>query len=180
MALMHAAPGMPGGMTMKDIGLMIIEDHREFRREILELRHSPDTDAGMREEVLADLLRRLAAHHVAEEMTLFPAMEELPAEKEFALELIEEHRAMEILYSDLVMTGYGKEIWVPRMRPILEVHETHMAREESNLIPRLHKMFGNKRLEELGESFDRYRQAELKKEKYAWRDCNTAAAERLR
>ena len=122
-------------MTMKDIGLMIIEDHREFRREILELRHSANSEAGLREEVLADLMRRLAAHHVAEEKTLFPAMEELPAEKEFALELIEEHRAMEILYSDLVLTGYGKDIWVPRLRPILEVHETHMAREESEPDP---------------------------------------------
>ncbi len=165
---------------MKDIGLMIIEDHREFRREILELRHSSNSDAGFREEVLADLLRRLAAHHVAEEKTLFPAMEELSAEKEFAMELIEEHRAMEILYSDLVMTGYGKEIWLPRLRPILEVHETHMAREESNLIPRLNKMFGKKRLEELGDGFDRFREAELKKDIYTWRDCSTAAAERLR
>ena len=165
---------------MKDIGLMIIEDHREFRREILELRHSSNSDAGMREEVLADLLRRLAAHHVAEEKTLFPAMEILPAEKVFALELVEEHRAMEILYTDLEMTGYGKEVWVPRLRPILEVHETHMAREESILIPRLHKMFSAKRLEALGENFDRHRETEMKKDIRIWRDCNTAAAERLR
>lgn len=165
---------------MKDIGLMIIEDHREFRREILELRHSSNSDAGMREEVLADLLRRLAAHHVAEEKTLFPAMEAISAEKTFALELIEEHRAMEILYSDLELTSYGKEVWVPRLRPILEIHETHMAREESNLIPRLTKMFSAKRLEELAESFDHHRDSELKKDIRIWRDCSTAAAERLR
>ena len=55
-----------------------------------------------------------------------------------------------------------------------------MAREESNLIPRLNKMFGKKRLEELGDGFDRFREAELKKDIYTWRDCSTAAAERLR
>jgi hemerythrin superfamily protein len=165
---------------MKGIGLMIIEDHRVFQQEILELRNSSDSDVGLREDVLSDLLRRLAAHHVAEEKTLFPAMKELPPERRFALELIEEHRAMEILYSDLVLTGYGKEVWVPRLRPILEVHETHMAREESNLIPRLQKMFEEKKLEDLGNDFDQYREAELLKKKYTWRDCSTAAEDRLK
>jgi hypothetical protein len=48
------------------------------------------------------------------------------------------------------------------------------------MIPRPHKMLSNKRLEELGESFDRFLEAELKQDRYTWRDCNTAAAERLR
>jgi len=165
---------------MKDIGAMIIEDHKVFRREIDEMRRSRDTETAMRERTLDDLLRKLAAHHVAEERTLFPAMEELPGERFFALELIEEHRAMEILYSDLVLTGYGKEIWVPRMRPILEVHETHMAREESNLIPRLAKLFSANKLNQLAEDFEKLLQEERKKEHYTWRDCSTNAKERLR
>jgi hypothetical protein len=55
-----------------------------------------------------------------------------------------------------------------------------MAREESNLIPRLNKMFSAKKLEELAEGFDRHRETELKKDIRIWRDCSTAAAERLR
>jgi hemerythrin superfamily protein len=169
-----------GGRKMKDIGTMIIEDHRLFRKEIQELRHTQNADTGTREKVLADLMRRLAAHHVGEERTLFPAMLELPKERDFGQELIEEHRAMEILYSDLVLTGYGSEVWVARMRPIMEVHETHMAREESNLIPRLAKVFEPKRLEEMAVQFDRYRQEELAKPTFTWRDCRTINEHRSR
>jgi hemerythrin superfamily protein len=162
-----------GGLIMKEIGTMIIEDHRVFRKEIQELRHTHSVDTEIRERVLYDLMRRLAAHHVGEERTLFPAMLELPKEHDLGQELIEEHRAMEILYSDLVLTGYGSEVWVARMRPIMEVHETHMAREESNLIPRLPKVFEQKRLEEMAVQFDHYRQEESARPEFTWRDCRS-------
>jgi hemerythrin superfamily protein len=164
--------------TMKDIGTMIIEDHRVFRKEIHELRHTQDSDMAQREQVLAALMRRLAAHHVGEERTLFPAMLEISKEHDLGQELIEEHKAMEILYSDLVITGYGSNVWVARMRPIMEIHETHMAREESNLIPRLPKIFAKERLEEMAVQFDRYREEEMAKPTFTWRDCRSINEER--
>jgi hemerythrin superfamily protein len=152
-----------------DIGEMIIKDHNDFRSMLNELRHSSTEEVELRKRVLSELMHRLAAHHVGEETTLFPAMEEIPQEREFALELIEEHRSMEILYTDLERTPFDQEVWVPRIRPILEIHETHMAREESSLIPRLPSMFSAEKLDEMGIYFARILEEEMKKKVYAWR-----------
>ena len=55
-------------------------------------------------------MRRLAAHHVAEERTLFPAMEELPAEKQFTLELIEEHLLFEVPTEQIAVVVHPQSV----------------------------------------------------------------------
>ncbi len=142
-------------MTQMNIGENIIMDHKYFRKMIREIWNSSNDEVQLRREELEQLMQRLAAHHVAEETVLFPAMEELPRERRFALELIEEHRSMEILYTDLRNTKYDLEIWVPRLKPILEIHETHMAREESTLIPNLHEMFDQETIDKMSEDYAR-------------------------
>ena len=82
-------------MTQMKIGENIIMDHKYFRKMIRDIWNSSNDEVQLRREELEQLMQRLAAHHVAEEAVLFPAMEELPRERRFALELTEEHRSME-------------------------------------------------------------------------------------
>ena len=157
-------------VKLVDIGEQIIKDHKDFRHMILRLWSSHNDEIETRKSELSELMHRLSAHHVAEEKVLFPAMEELRPEKRFALELIEEHRSMSILYLDLDATPYGSEIWVPRLKPILEIHETHMAREESALIPKLPSMFDKETLDRMSADFARVLEEENRKQSKVWQE----------
>ena len=44
---------------------------------------------------------------------------------------------------------------MPRLKPILEIHETHMAREETALIPNLNEMFDQSTIDKMSEDYAR-------------------------
>ncbi len=58
------------------IGEAIIEDHNTFRKTLAEIEKTTGNDVKLRKQMLPHFIRILYAHHVAEEETLFPAMEE--------------------------------------------------------------------------------------------------------
>lgn len=76
------------------IGEAIKEDHYEFRRVLTRIENTGEKEVELRKHLLPHFKRILYAHHVAEEVVLFPAMQKRKELKETALDLMEEHRAM--------------------------------------------------------------------------------------
>jgi hemerythrin superfamily protein len=143
------------------IGEEIKKDHDEFRRILLKMEKTAEKDVNLRKELLPHFKRILYAHHVAEEETLFPAMEKKEELKNMALDLTEEHRAMIILLDDLEVSGWVYKFWRNRLRPFREIIVVHWRKEEEIIIPHMSDYFSQKEIDELSLGFDNVRKREL-------------------
>ncbi len=143
------------------IGEAIKADHDEFRRVLLKMEKTTEKDMDLRKELLPHFRRILYAHHVAEEETLFPAMEKKEELKNMALDLTEEHRAMMILLDDLEVSGWDFKFWRNRLRPFREIIVVHWRKEEEVIIPHMSDYFSEGEIDELSKGFDAVRTREL-------------------
>jgi hemerythrin-like domain-containing protein len=143
------------------IGETIIEDHDEFRKTLAQIEKTSVEDANLRKQMLPHFIRMLYAHHVAEEETLFLAMEKKEKLKTMSLDMTEEHRAMMILLNDLELSGWDFKYWAHRFRPFREIFVVHLNKEEKALIPHLRSYFSQAEIDELSKGFDEVRSREL-------------------
>jgi len=143
------------------IGKAIKADHDEFRQALIELEKTTEKDVDLRKKLLPHFMRILYAHHVAEEETLFPAMEKKEKLKNMALDFTEEHRAMMILLNDLMVSGWDFKFWRNRLRPFREIFVVHLRKEEESIIPHLPDYFSEGEIDELSNGFDTVRMREL-------------------
>jgi hemerythrin superfamily protein len=150
-----------GKVIELDIGEAIKADHDEFREVLLELEKTTEKDVDLRKRLLPHFMRILYAHHVAEEETLFPAMERIETLKDMALDLTEEHRAMVILLSDLMVSGWDFKFYRNRLRPFREIIVVHWNKEEEAIIPHMSDYFSEGEIDELSKGFDAVRKREL-------------------
>ncbi len=142
------------------IGEAIKADHDEFRQNLSELEKTTEKDIDLRKKLLPHFIRILYAHHVAEEETLFPAMEKKEKLKNMALDLTEEHRAMMILLNDLMVSGWDFKFWRNRLRPFREIIVVHWKKEEEAIIPHILDYFTEREIDELSKGFDSVRERE--------------------
>jgi hemerythrin superfamily protein len=143
------------------IGEAIKADHDEFRKVLLNLEKTTEKDIELRKKLVPHFMRILYAHHVAEEETLFPAMEKIEKLRDMALDLTEEHRAMMILLSDLMVSGWDFKFYRNRLRPFREIIVVHWKKEEEAIIPHISDYFSEGEIDELSRGFDAVREREL-------------------
>jgi hemerythrin superfamily protein len=143
------------------IGEDIKRDHDEFRRTLPKMEKTSEKDVDLRKELLPHFERILYAHHLAEEETLFPAMEKKDELKNMALDLTEEHRAMMILLDDLKISGWDFKFWRNRLRPFREIIVVHWRKEEELIIPHISAYFSQAEIDELSKGFDAVRKREI-------------------
>jgi hemerythrin superfamily protein len=143
------------------IGENIKRDHDEFRRTLLKIEKTSEKDVNLRKELLPHFERILYAHHLAEEETLFPAMEKKDELKNMALDLTEEHRAMMILLDDLKVSGWDFKFWRNRLRPFREIIVVHWRKEEELVIPHMSAYFSQAEIDKMSMDFDAVREREI-------------------
>lgn len=143
------------------IGEAIIADHDEFRKVLAEMEKTTENDVELRKQLLPHFRRILYAHHVAEEETLFPAMEKKEKLTNIALDLTDEHRAMMILLNDMMVSGLNLATWRHRLRPFREIIVAHWTKEEKAVIPHIQDYFSKAEIDELSKGFDTVREREL-------------------
>ncbi len=143
------------------IGEDIKSDHDEFRRVLMKIEKTTEKDIELRKQLLPHFIRILYAHHVAEEETLFPAMEKKEKLRNMALDLAEEHRAMMILLNDLELSGWDFKFWRNRLRPFREIIVVHWRKEEELIIPHLSEYFSQEEIDKLSKGFAEVRKREL-------------------
>jgi hemerythrin superfamily protein len=145
------------------IGEFIKRDHDDFRLMFERLMNSTQKEQDLRREVYPFLKTRIHAHHVAEEATVFPAMEKLPDLAAITLVLIEEHRGMDLLADDLLKLSYAGVTWRPRIFPFYDVISAHWKREETDVFVHAPYYFTAKELADLGSKFETILRREWKK-----------------
>ena len=69
-------------------------DHNEYRDMIAKLQKTTRDDVEVRRNTFSTLRRKVFAHFIAEEITVFKDMLKVTEMRPLALELVEEHRAI--------------------------------------------------------------------------------------
>lgn len=143
------------------IGEDIKADHDEFRQILIKIEKTTEKEIELRKQLLPRFMRILYSHHVAEDETLFPAMEEKEKLRNMALDLTEDHRAMMILLNDQLVSGWDYKFWPNRLRPFREIIIIHLRKEEELIIPHLSEYFSQEEIDKLSKGFAEVRKREL-------------------
>jgi len=136
------------------IGESIKRGHGEYRRLFAKLFKTSPKDAKLQEQLFTDFQRKLYAHHLGEELTIFPRMINIPDLKEMAFELEVEHADMKIHFEALIKEGYDRESWRYKLAPLYDIMRAHWLKEEEKMIPFMVDYFSESELDDFGKRFD--------------------------
>jgi hypothetical protein len=132
----------------------IKSDHNEIRGLIAKLRNTSTKDAEERRIAIADLRRKVFAHFRAEEGTVLQEMYKVAELRPLTMDLLEENRAIRMLFDGVKATMCSEEIWLPRLTPVSELLALHMDKEENVAMPAAPKYFTDAQLDAMGRVFD--------------------------
>lgn len=118
-----------------DLGWLIKQDHDGYRRFFAEMAKTGPQDGKVREEALKEVMRKIYAHHVAEEVSFFPRMMQISDLRGLAFELEVEHSDMKKLFEALKADRVDAEVWKYKLATIYDVMHAHWLKEEEQFTP---------------------------------------------
>jgi len=141
-----------------DAVTLIQNDHR-LLESLFERLRSGDGD---RQALLVEVAARLAAHSHAEEMKVYPALEQTEPDRHDAVEhgAEEHHEAEQMLHRLMAMASDDPEFDSVLTRFVDAVLE-HVQEEENEILPALQRTVDAAQLEQLGQAFEEVRAREL-------------------
>lgn len=133
---------------------LLIADHRTVERLFQQLELASKTSAVENQRDLAQrLVRDLSVHAAAEEQVLYPTVRRsLDDGERLADEGIAEHGELKQLLADLDGAQPHDDRFFPGFRRMMEIVRTHVAEEETTLLPRLREALGQEQLYELADA----------------------------
>lgn len=145
-----------------DLGWLIKKDHDEYRRFFVEMAKTSPQDAQAREAALREVMRKIYAHHIAEEVSIFPKMMQVPELRGLAFELEVEHSDMKTLFEALKAERANTEVWKYRLVTIYDVMHAHWLKEEEQLTPFWQGYFSVEEWENFSKQFEQATEHYLK------------------
>ena len=117
---------------------------------------------GPKQKAFQQIADDLAVHATIEEKHFYPAVKKQQTE-EILLESVEEHLEMKRAIADLLQMDAGEEEFDAKMTVLREDVEHHVEEEETELFPKVEKLFDEDALEALGATMEETAE-ELKRE----------------
>jgi hemerythrin superfamily protein len=136
------------------LGDSIKNGHDEYRRFFAKMSKTKPEDAALRTSSLKDIMRKLYAHHEAEEISIFPRMMQIPALRGLAFELEVEHADMKVLFEALSRDRADTEIWRYKLASIYDIMHAHWLKEEEDFTPFGLDYFSEVEWADFGKRFD--------------------------
>jgi hemerythrin superfamily protein len=118
-----------------DLGAIIKLEHDEYRRFFVKMDKTEPQDSQTRVDALKEVMRKIYAHHEAEEVTIFSKMMQIKALRGLAFELEVEHADMKKLYDALKASRADTEVWKYKLASIYDIMHAHWVKEEEKLTP---------------------------------------------
>jgi hemerythrin superfamily protein len=138
-----AAPG-------QDVVDILTGDHREMIELLDQIKHT--SDSGQRRDLADTLIAEVMRHAVAEEMYVYPAVEELvPNGAEIVEHDKEEHQEIVEVMKQIEGLDPSDQAFMARVRDLEAQLRHHATDEESGQFPRLRTHMSAGKLVELGE-----------------------------
>jgi hemerythrin superfamily protein len=136
---------------------LLESQHREVEKLFSKIEKSKSDDAkGRLFEEIAD---KLAVHASIEEHHFYPAVKANRTE-DILLESLEEHLGIKRILADLLDIEASDETFDAKIKVLKEQVSHHVEEEESELFPKVRKLFNKEQLEALGQEMSA-EQAEL-------------------
>lgn len=128
-------------------------DHETLRELFDQFKDAKESkDTARLEELQQKIFRELEVHTTIEEEVFYPEAQEVGEEAEdLVKEGVEEHHVVKILMDEIEDLTPDDDAFVAKMTVLIENVEHHAEEEEEELFPQLEKVFGQERLEALGE-----------------------------
>ena len=126
---------------------MLKQQHREVAKLFKEF-ETAKADAP-REKIFIQIADALAVHATIEERHFYPAVKEEQTE-ELLLESVEEHLEVKRIIADLLDMEAEDEEFEAKMKVLQENVEHHVEEEETDLFPKVEKLFDAETLEDIG------------------------------
>jgi len=113
-------------------------------------------------ELFDQIADKLAVHAAIEEHHFYPAVKAKRTE-DILLESLEEHLGIKRVITDLMDTDADDETFSAKLKVLQEQVEHHVEEEETDLFPKVSKLFDKEQLEAIGQEMSA-EQAELEAE----------------
>jgi hemerythrin superfamily protein len=136
---------------------LLESQHREVEKLFAQIESAKDVDK--KETLFTTLADSLAVHATIEEHHFYPAVKANRTE-DILLEALEEHVAIKRVLSDLLDTEVEDETFDAKIKVLKETVSHHVEEEETDLFPKVKKLFDANRLEAIGQEMSA-EQAEL-------------------
>ena len=138
------------GGSARDVVDILTSDHREMVELLGEIEHTSDT--GRRRDLADTVIAEVMRHAVAEEMYVYPAIEEhVPDGKEEVEHDKQEHAEIVQLMKRMEDTDASAPAFMELVRQLEAMLRHHANDEESEQFPQLRAHIPGERLVKLGE-----------------------------
>ena len=139
---------------------MLKRQHREVA-DLFERFHKART-GKQKQEIFEKIADALAVHASIEEKHFYPSVKDAQTE-DILLESVEEHLQVKRIIADLLEMDAGDEEFQAKVKTLQEDVEHHVEEEETELFPKVEKLFDDEALEAIGSAMEET-QAELLRE----------------
>jgi hemerythrin superfamily protein len=115
-----------------------------------------------KEDVVARIIRELSVHAAIEEMVFYPAIRDAVENgdvDDMVLESLEEHHIVKWVLSELDGLSAEHERFDAKVTVLMENVRHHVEEEEKDLFPKVNKLLGKPRLDDLGEAMAQAKKA---------------------
>jgi hemerythrin superfamily protein len=139
---------------------LLESQHREVEDLFSQIEETSDTSA--KAELFDELADKLAIHAAIEEHHFYPSVKAERTE-DILLESLEEHLSIKRILADLLQTDADDDTFDAKIKVLKETVSHHVDEEESDLFPKVRKLFDEERREAIGQEMSA-EQAELEEQ----------------
>jgi len=132
---------------------LLTQQHRQVKDLFHDLEGTGERAKKSRERLCEQLSDALAVHAEIEEKIFYPACKDARTEDQLR-EAVEEHLSAKRIIADLVQENFEEEQLDAKLAVLKEQVLHHVEEEESELFPKVKKLLGQDRLDELGEQMN--------------------------
>jgi len=139
---------------------LLKSQHREVSKLFSKIEKTKE--ASDKAELFNEIADKLAVHAAIEEHHFYPAVKAKRTE-DILLESLEEHLGIKRVIADLMEVDAEDETFDAKVKVLKEQVEHHVEEEESDLFPKVKRLFDKDQLEAMGQEMSA-EQAELEAE----------------
>jgi len=135
---------------------LLKHDHDEAKALFKKLEQVEGPPAA---KLFGELKAALSLHEELEETHMYPQLKADPKAHDLILEAYQEHHVMDLLLEEISRLRPSDETWAPKIKVLQENTEHHIEEEEGDLFPKVQKIWGKERLEEVGQKMEQLHKA---------------------
>ncbi|WP_337175880.1 hemerythrin domain-containing protein [Paludisphaera sp.] len=139
--------------SSQDVADILTVDHREMMELIDQIKRT--TDAGERRDLADALIAEVMRHAVAEEMYVYPAVEEhVPDGAQHVRDDKQEHAQVVLVMKQMEDVEASDPVFMERVEDLERLLRHHIDDEESEQFPELRAHIPREKLVEMGEKVE--------------------------